>query len=255
MATRSSSRRRRGGSRTQPNLTASDVRACMVRTSQKGPFQLNEEQCAKFRPGARLGSGAYAVAYERKGDPTRVAKFTTDKKDAKSAALLKGKKYKHLVRVEDVRELRGHPGVYGIIAERLKTGDTLDDVALNILREALADHAHFRGTGEIDADEPLSSLITDDAYKLCKWNEPYTAWASRRSSDKAKRCDSHLRQMVTAIDEAIHAGLLTRDLHQGNWGMRDKDHVILDFGHSTTFHKDAPAIDLAGLRRRRRKKR
>lgn len=240
-------------------MSSSAVRACTVRTSQRGPFQLTPEQCAKFRPGKKLGQGAYAVVYDRRGDPTRVAKFTTDEKDADANALLIGKKYRHLVRVDDVRRLRGNERVFGIISERLKTGGgyTPDDSAINILRQILTDYDYYRTRGEIDPDEPMSSVLTEDAYKLCKYREPNTPWEQRRPPEQANRCKSHLKQMVTALDEALDAGMITRDLHQGNWGMRGNDHVILDFGHSTKFHKAAPVINLAalaGLRRSRKKR-
>lgn len=250
MSSRSSSgKRRRNVIRLAPKGAA-----CAISTPETGIIGLTDEQCELFKPQTRIGKGQYASVYTRKDDPDRISKFTTDALDAHSASLLKGKKYRHLVRVDDVRELKGQRGVYGIIAEKLSTADSPDDEAIRILDEALLDYDDFRAQGKIGSDEPLSAVITPEAMQACDYDE-YNQ--RKRHSADAKICRSHLRQMINAIDESVHAGILTLDLHAGNWGMRGKDHVILDFGHSTTFHKKAPKINLAalsGLRLRRKKR-
>lgn len=236
-----------------------DASACTVFPPQHGSVTLTAKQCEKFKPSQKIGQGQYAAVYDRKGDPDRVSKFTTDTLDAKAASILKGKKYRHLVRVDEVKELKGKPGVYGIIAEKLSTGSAPNTSATLILFKTLDDYLYFRRKGEIAKTESLSSVVTDDLPKACKseWGfflgVPFASSRKATASD-AEECRSHLKQMVTAVDEAIHAGLITQDLHRGNWGMRGNDRVILDFGHSTKFHKVVPPIGLAGLRRSRKKR-
>jgi hypothetical protein len=225
---------------------------------------LTREQCERFRPGALVGRGSFAAAYELAEDPSKVVKFTADPDDAKAARVLMGSKPEGSVRVFSVAQLRGHEvnAPYRLegesdIGDERKSGMPL----YAIVTERVNDKYDRRFKPPIWALQEIVQENRDKwmgkkpsaKFKLPAKAQKVIAEQCSRE-DEESDCLERGAQVMAAYEDTARAGVVVTDIHDGNWGQRGSKPVILDFGVSA--HEDLP-IDLAraprALRRKRRK--
>lgn len=239
--------------KSQPIGAPLPINACRPLTRHLPyPLKLTPTQCAPFPVGRGIGQGSYATVFEHSTDPDKVVKFTTDERDAQSAALLKGKSLKGAVRVYDVARLVNlgtGEDVYGIVSERLGPvgnkveRDAIDAIDGFIGRES---YARKRAGNPIVPGKgfDLGPDFTDRAVLYCQNGGFYEG-----------ACDI-VPDLVEAVEEVGRAGVFSVDLHSDNWGQKpDGTLAILDFGVSR-IDPDQPrdVPDLAGMKRRRRRR-
>ncbi len=232
--------------------------ACTVDGSNGEVFQLSKTQCAAFPAGQFLGQGSFASTYAHKNDPTKVVKFTSDALDADSAVYLIGKKLKGATEVYDVAELVGHQSsegepIHAIIAERVKPLSRPDDNKEIALIQAFDEPMSFYAQEKFSYAKPpnlksaklgpkftLPKKLKDSMHGVCSRYERF---------NPGKQDCTRMDELIDAVeDTAQKAGILTGDLHEGNWGKRpDGSLVILDFGQSKQKDKRPAIRQLAGL--------
>ena len=221
-------------------------------------YALSQAQCDAFPAGRMLGQGSFASTYVHRDDPSKIVKFTADELDAKSAALLQGKKLKGATEVYDVALLKGHETsegtpLHAIVAERVEPLHyATDRKVVSLLAEMNTPINNYaEGRGSFNKPPNLKSAKLGPKFKVPKKFrdivERRCAFVSARDPDDID-C-SKVPEIIGAMeDTAQKAGFFSGDLHEGNWGKRsDGSLVILDFGQSKQ-QKDEPIRELSGLR-------
>lgn len=212
------------------------VKAGGVVTNWAG--DLTPEQCARFPAGKVLGAGTFATAYIKADEPDKVVKFTADYADAQAARKLLGKKLQGTVGIYDVAELKGQktsvPGfssydrIYAITTERVEQLPTR-------MHPAAYGTRFLRVGYHLAKDKCLKEAGPDDDYR--------------------ESCDTVLPKMADALDELRSEGVEAEDTHARNWGLRNGEPVLLDLGVSSFDLATVPPIDLAALRKGKKKMR
>jgi hypothetical protein len=225
-------------------------------------MSLSPTQCRVFAPGKKVGAGFFATVYENANDPDTVVKFTTDKEDAKAAAVLAATKPKSAVRIYDVAELVDAAGplnsrfitLYGIIAEKVrplrKERPDLEGVADSFKRSVVtAEHREMR--------EKKGYLKPGKGFKLPPGFPQEAVERCINDIEDADKCKftNKLLGALTAV--ARKGGIFTSDVHSGNWGFRPNGELVLiDFGlGSTDPGAVQPVPQLAKAPKVRRKRR
>jgi hypothetical protein len=212
---------------------------------------MSPAQCERFPAETYIGTGNFASVFTHAADPTKVVKFTVDARDAQAARKLLGKRMKGAVEVFDVAQIRGAEGslyssvtgtteknlpVYGIVAERVDPlPDDWEDAAKMTERAAMK-IAEQPGRG-FKLPEGLEEQAKADCDYYINLHKP-----DREKLVKA--CQRRVGPMLKAVENIAKSGALLTDLRPGNWGLRDGEPVILDFGYGEN-EKDELAIDLA----------
>ncbi len=250
--------------------------ACLVQFGERRlAVMLSPDQCAAFPPGKFLGAGKYAGAYQRKGKPNQVVKFTFDPLDARAAAHIKAENSPDTLKVLDVRRLRNietnidvfNPSDlafedkdvsgYAIEVERVHPLDWKEQLFVD-----MAVQANYQGWAESN----ISSVHTGFMFNLPKKIRDKAASYCANIRDRKGKlptqaaqdsCVKTANDALDAITAVAKVGILPLDVHGGNFGRRlsDKKMVVIDFGVSQPREAYESIKSLAGNRLKRRRKR
>jgi len=183
-------------------------------------------------------SGTVGRAYSV-GD-NAILKLTTDRKEAQSAAVLRGKPLENAAYVHDVKLLMSRPhwdpiisrtiNVFGIVMEKLNIGVGKKwRVAAGIVYQYLDDFSGF-----IEDPETATEVAIDNY--LAEMPKYYN--------------DDDIPNLVRRVMMAVYnvqqqSGVLTQDPHGGNIALKGTEPAFFDFGRSSIdWHK--PATDSVG---------
>lgn len=218
-------------------------------------FDLSDSQCALLKPGAFIGQGAYASAYEVEGNPTRVVKFTADPLDAKASLRVQQSKPKGAVRVSRVATLRrqktygpdpirvydpatndfvekpGPQPIFAIVAERLHPLEFQQKQKIEALKAEYHSHRDWLGR-QNPATFKVPVNFRAGAMKTCTTKLMYDP----------PECSIVIDEAIEAIEDVAHkTGIIPLDIHKGNWGLRaNGDLALLDLGVSSGAGEEVP---------------
>lgn len=154
-----------------------------------------------------------------------IVKFTTDRKEASAAAIIKGHDSPHAATIYDVKLLKSFPNqmmksgkseLYAIAMERLTTGvGKRYRVAANAVYDYLD-----RNPGFIDDPNEVISIVSS------------THLPQNYRGDKAT--EAAVRKIVYGLhDIQQRTGVLSQDPHGGNIAFKGKEPGFYDFGRSS----------------------
>jgi hypothetical protein len=170
-----------------------------------------------------------------------IVKFTTDQKEAQSAAILKDHDSEHAAQVYDVKRIFtiDHPtmpgrrvSLFAIVMEKLNTGvGKRMRAAGNAVYNYLDDNPGF-----IEDPDAVIRVVLD------RYIEP------------RDRGDGSMNNMVKQVVMALYdvqqkTGVLSQDPHGGNMALKGKKPAFFDFGRSSTNfdHPKSAGVRITGL--------
>jgi cytidyltransferase-like protein len=174
-------------------------------------------------PNEQLGYGSYGVAYGMSDG--RVLKVTNDSTEARSSNVVKGKRFQHIVRIDDVfRFPDAKEGVwFGIVQERLEPLNPAEKREFNDALDML----------------PIDPKIWAGGWKgvaqaaLKPWKgDPGQEDAVRRGLDVLESYD-----VPEMLQELRSAGIQFSDFHANNVMKRGEYFVVIDLGMSQSAGK------------------
>ena len=262
----------------------SEEPVCRIRVPRRGDghLDLTESQCRALRPGASIGSGTMATAYERVGDDSHVVKFTRDIFDAQAAQeiLGEGGSIPGAVKVLDVAILaqtiprRGIPDVhvkdidplavvdplrtpvYAITTERVTPLAPDDHEYLNQSTNQAIDAA-FAAQPYLGPDWTIPDGVRKSIPEFCESN-PYKQRIAQQEWNgtwDAVKCARVGEEGLAVVEKLAQKRIALTDAHGGNFGRRKGkvaggrrqpgELVALDFGLSGVRGNTIRAI--AGL--------
>ena len=187
----------------------------------------------------KLGAGSNGIAMLLRDG--RVLKATYDKSEAHASMAIKGKKFKHVIHIDDVFQfppMKGESNVYGIVQEKL---------------EPISDEERNEFTDMAVADVEVESGMFSRIWQLPNWQDIVDnamegagengKEGQRQKTAHALKVLQQKYQMDQIVAELRKAGIAYGDFHGGNIGKRGNDYVVMDLGHSKSKGAKPPVLE------------
>lgn len=215
----------------------------------------------------KLGNGKDGVAFDING--RQVLKVTTDPREAQASMSIKGKSFKHIVRISDVFSFLPQEGItteyYGIVEEKLQPLSGQEKAELDVIDKTgfHKDVLRLFPTADFDAimakvkdvcakangtsadvhtqtTRPTEPVRTTEPMRTApaKKNTISVAAQGERRGSEVDRQIAQVEQIFRKFNvpemlkELKTAGVKFYDFHSGNIMKRGNDYVVLDLGRS-----------------------